>query len=51
MKLEKLQKLSDCVGVRETGVSRHHGDSIQSPTENHRTIRALYGIERVNGGP
>ena len=36
--------------VRETGVSRHHGDPIEGPLENPR-ISQHYRIEKFKGSP
>ena len=41
-----MEKQQRSKAVRETGVSRHHGDSIEAPTEtpiHHNTIRQSVG--------
>ena len=38
------------IGVRETGVSRHHGGPIEGPPETPRTSQQ-YIIERIKGVP
>ena len=47
-KLEKLKR-SD-LKLRETGVSRHHRDSIKGTTQTFQTSQS-YDIEELNGCP